>query len=150
MSVISKARMFGILGVALLLMACSAGTPIPSGPTSTATPAPTTAIPQPTAEPGGQLTPAPQSTFTATPIPAPRRCAASQWSNWWVSYHSRSSRYPSPRCPPGCAGNADLPGARAGLQPAAAAKHRAGASPAQLVAGVRPLRELENDVGPGL
>ena len=85
MSVLSRARIFGILAVALLLLACSAATPIPSEPTPAptgtqpppptsepaATPAPATATPRPTLAPEVQPTPAPHPTATPTPTPAP-------------------------------------------------------------------------------
>ena len=77
MSVLSKARIFGTLGVALLLLACDAATPMPSGsgtllPTpATATPAPATATPGPTVAPAVQPTPAPRTTATAIPKPTP-------------------------------------------------------------------------------
>ena len=78
MSVLSRARIFGILGVALLLLGCSAATPVPTGtptpqPTSipTATPAPATATPHPTIAPEVQPTPAPEPTAAAIPKPSP-------------------------------------------------------------------------------
>ena len=78
MSVLSKARNLGILGVAWLLLACSAVTPTPTGtptppPTSkpAATPAPATETPRPTVAPTVQPTPSPQPTATATATPKP-------------------------------------------------------------------------------
>ena len=81
MSVLSRARIFVTMGVALLLLACNAATPTPtpisSGPTPpptskpTATPVPATATPRPTVTPTVQPTPAPQPTATATPRPTP-------------------------------------------------------------------------------
>ena len=79
MSVLSKARIFGIMSVALLLLACSAATPAPTGtPTSpppskpAATLAPATPIPSgPTVAPVLQPTLALQPTATATPKPTP-------------------------------------------------------------------------------
>ena len=74
MRVISKAKIFGILVLASLLMACSAGTPAPTGtapPTSIpATPAIATATAAPTEILSGP-TPSPQPPATPTPNPAP-------------------------------------------------------------------------------
>ncbi|MCH8224902.1 MAG: hypothetical protein IIC97_03430, partial [Chloroflexi bacterium] len=79
MSVLSKAKILGIAGVASLLLACNAATPAPpatptlpltpaiSGPT----PAPVTATPGPTVEPAVQPTSGPQPTVVATPRPTP-------------------------------------------------------------------------------
>ena len=82
---LSKAKNLGILGVASLLLACNAATPIPSGPTGTptlpptsepaATPAPATAIARPTVAPTVRPTPAPLPTAIATPRPTPEPVA---------------------------------------------------------------------------
>ena len=86
MSVLSRARILGVLGAALLLLACTAATPIPAEPTpaptgtqtppptpisSGATLAPATATPGPTLAPAVQPTPAPQPTAAAAPTPTP-------------------------------------------------------------------------------
>ena len=79
MSVLSKAKILGIAGVASLLLACNAATPAPSAtpplPLTPAisgpTPAPVTATPGPTVEPAVQPTSGPQPTEVATPRPTP-------------------------------------------------------------------------------